>query len=69
MTKLGRYIMAPKGSLDEMIYDGNIGFEEMVKFYQNASDADAMRMGIIVKRGDWESFKKLIKKVTGTQLK
>ncbi len=52
-----------------MTYEGNIGFEEMVKFYQKANDDQIEKMEEIIKKDDWESFKKLIRKVTGTKLK
>ncbi len=69
MGKLRNYILAPEGKLDEMTYEGNIGFEEMVKFYQKANDDQIEKMEEIIKKDDWESFKKLIRKVTGTKLK
>jgi enolase len=69
MSKLEKYIRAPEGNLDEMTYEGNIGFAEMVEFYKSASNMDISRMEEVVRKEDWEGFKKLIRKVTGTQLK
>lgn len=67
MTKLKKYIMAP--DVNEASYAGNIGFEEMVKFYQKASQQDIDKMEEIIKNSDWEKFKKMIKRVIGTLLK
>lgn len=55
--------------VDEMTYEGNIGFEEMVKFYQTAKDSDISKMEKLIKSEDWNSFKQLIKKVIGVILK
>ena len=52
MSKLEQFILAPKGSVDEMTYEGNIGFEEMVKFYQTASNMDIARMEEIIGKSD-----------------
>lgn len=67
MTKFKNYILMP--GLDEAAYPGNIGFEEMVKFYQSASKSEVAEMEKIVKKGDWNKFKELITKVTGEKLK
>lgn len=67
MTKLKNYIMAP--DVNEASYVGNIGFEEMVKFYQKASQQDIDGMEEIIKNSDWKKFKKMIKQVIGTVLK
>jgi hypothetical protein len=56
-------------NLDEAAYPNNIGFEEMVKFYQIASNAEIARMENIIKNSDWDKFKALIQKVLGTKLK
>ena len=55
--------------LGEAAYPGNIGFEEMVDFYQVASKSDISEMEKLIKKGDWNKFKDLIKKVTGKDLK
>jgi hypothetical protein len=52
----------------EAAYKGNIGFTELVKFYQVASNADMAKMEKIVKDEDFPAFKKLIKKVLGVDL-
>lgn len=56
-------------NLDEAAYDGNIGFEEMCKFYDVATKAEMQKMEEILKKEDWEKFKNLIQDVTGTRLK
>lgn len=53
----------------EAAYKGNIGFEEMVKFYQEASKDQKKKMEEIIEKGDWDKFTNLIKKVLGTKLK
>lgn len=55
--------------IDEASYPGNIGFEEMAKFYRKATDEDISKMEKILKKGDWHAFKKLIQKVLGVILK
>jgi len=54
--------------LIEVAYAKNIGFEEMVSFMQVATIAQTKQMEKIVKKSDWTSFKKLIKKVLGKEL-
>lgn len=48
--------------LNEASYQNNIGFEEMVKFYKNATRAQSAEMDKIIIAEDWAAFKKLIKK-------
>ena len=55
--------------MEKAAYAHNMGFEEMVKFYQKASTADIAAMESHIKSDDWDSFKKLIKKVLGVTLK
>lgn len=65
MAKFGDYVK----KVDEASYSGNIGFEEMTKFYQKADKKDEDEMEKILKNDDWDGFKKLIKKVLGVLLK
>jgi hypothetical protein len=67
MTKFKNFIYMP--GLDEAAYPGNIGFEEMVEFYKVASKPEISEMEKLIKKGDWNKFKDLIKKVTGKDLK
>lgn len=59
--------MGPK-RIDEAIYYGNLGFEELVKFYKIATKEDKKEMEKILKAGDWLKFKSLIAKVTNERL-
>jgi len=65
--KLKNYILAP--TIEEAAYPGNIGFEEMSTFYQVASSSEIKQMEKVIKEGDWNKFRLLIKKVTGKELK
>ncbi len=56
-------------TIQEVSYKYNIGFEEMAKFYQQASSSEIKQMEKLAKRNDWNGFKKLIKKVLGINLK
>jgi hypothetical protein len=53
----------------EATYTGNIGFAEMVSFFQKATDSEITAMEKIVKKSDWNAFKKIIEKVLGKKLK
>lgn len=55
--------------LFEAAYPGNLGFEEMMRFFQKASEKDVVKMQKIVKDENWEDYKKIIKKVLGVSLK
>jgi len=63
--KFNKYI----DRVEEASYSGNIGFEEMVKFYDKASTDDVSKMEKFLNNDDWDGFKKLIKKVLGILLK
>lgn len=55
--------------LNEASYHGNIGFTELVEFYQKANKKQIDELEEIIKREDWSSFKKYIEKVLGVKLK
>lgn len=55
--------------LSEAAYSGNIGFEEMCKFYDVATPAEEEKMKKILHDEDWEAFKKLINEVLKIKLK
>ena len=57
-----------KKYIDEAAYMGNLGFEEMARFYQVANDNQIDQLEKILKKNDWTAFKKLIKKVLGVSL-
>jgi len=46
----------------------NVGFEEMVNFYNAADPRQIKKMEKIVKANDWRKFKALIKEVLGVEL-
>lgn len=52
-----------------MVYEKNIGFEEMMKFVTVATDAEQAEMDAIVAREDWDAYKALIKRVLKDKLK
>jgi len=54
---------------NEAAYIGNIGFEELVKFYKIADKSDIKKMEEIIKNNEWIAFKRLIRKVTRVNLK
>ncbi len=55
--------------MNEASYKNNIGFQEMVEFYQKASSSEIKQMETMIKTDSWNGFKKLIKKVLGVNLK
>lgn len=55
--------------INEAAYDANLGFEELCKFYQIASQKELKKLEEILKNEDWESFKRLIKKCLKISLK
>ena len=57
-----------KCCITEAAYPGNVGFAEMVKFYQTATDEQIKKMEKIIKNEDWEGFKKMIEKILKTKL-
>jgi hypothetical protein len=56
-------------SMNEAAYQGNIGFQEMIEFYNQASDDDIKRMEKWIKKGSWKAVKALFYKVLGVRLK
>jgi hypothetical protein len=54
--------------LNEIAFGGNVGFEEMVKFYQKATPDQIKEMEKVTKANDWKGFKRLIKKVLNVKL-
>lgn len=49
-------------------YAGNVGFEEMTKFYKVASKEDQNLMDQFANQGNWQNIKNLIRKVLGITL-
>lgn len=56
-------------TLFEASYSGNLGFVEMMKFFQKASKKEQDEMKKIVDNEDWEGYKKLIFKVLKIKLR
>lgn len=55
--------------IKEAVYSGNIGFEEMVLFYQKANPAQIKDMESMIKKKSWKGVKRLFKKILGIELK
>jgi hypothetical protein len=55
-------------AIKEASYAGNIGFVEMVQFYQKATAQQIKQMESLVKKNSWIGVKKLFKNVLGVQL-
>lgn len=66
MSKFRKFIIGP--GVDEASYQGNLGFEEMVKFYRKANDSEIKEMEAAIKKSDWEKFKYIIYKVINIKL-
>jgi len=56
--------------LNEATYKGNLGFEEMVKFWNKAKKEDLQAMNKILSKPkpSFDEFKELIRKVVGIEL-
>lgn len=52
----------------EAVYQGNMGFEEMLTFYRKASDEDIRRMEKLLSKNKFALAWNLLKKVTGIKL-
>ena len=59
--------MAP-GLMNEAAYPGNIGFEELVKYYQIANKKEVRIIEDLIRKEDWSGFKVQIQKVVGVKL-
>lgn len=66
--KFENYITEPRIT-NEASYKGNLGFEEMCKYYQKANQSEIDELKKIIKKEDWDGFKKQIKKVIDVSLK
>ncbi len=62
-------VIEKEEAIQEASYAGNIGFEEMVNFYQEATNMQIKAMESLIKNGSWTGVKKLFKKVLGISLK
>ena len=55
--------------MNEASYDGNIGFEELAKFWKISTPTQKKKMNEVLEKEDWNAFKELIRIVVGTKLK
>jgi len=55
-------------TLQEIAYAKNVGIHEMFRFMQIATPEQEDEMETIIMSDDWEGYRKLIKKVLGTEL-
>lgn len=55
--------------IKEISYSGNIGFEEMILFYQKANPNDIKKMEMLIRKKSWEGIRKLFKKILNIELK
>lgn len=55
--------------LKEASYAGNLGFEEMIRLYQKATEEQIKKIEDIIRKGDESAFKKIVKKILGVTLK
>lgn len=65
-SKLLEKILAP--GLPEAAYPGNLGFEELVNFYDVATDSERKQLDKAIKKNNWYEFKLLIQKVLNVTL-
>jgi hypothetical protein len=62
-------IIEREETIQEAAYAGNIGFVEMVEFYQKADQKNIKKMESLIKKGSWTGVKKLFRMVLGVELK
>lgn len=55
--------------ITEASYKGNIGVMEMMKLYQKLTSKEIEELEEIIKEEDWKSYKKIVKKHLGIDLK
>lgn len=60
--------MRAREFITEASYKGNVGFMEVMKFYQSANEDQVQEFQGYMEDGDTESAWKLIQQVTGTKL-
>jgi len=53
----------------EAPYTGNLGFEEMMKFYEVATEREISQLESLIDSGKEKQAWKLIQKITGMKLK
>ena len=55
--------------IKEAVYKGNLGAMEYFQLIQKASKKEEKEIEKAVKEGDWDTYKKLVKKILGITLK
>jgi len=53
----------------EAAYNGNQGFAEMVKLFQQGTPAEIKELEKIIAKEDWVAYKKIVKRILGVKLK
>jgi HPt (histidine-containing phosphotransfer) domain-containing protein len=53
----------------EASYKGNIGFMEMVQLYQKATPKEVEEIEEIIRKNDWDEYKRIVKRILGINLK
>ena len=56
-------------NVDEVAYNGNMGFHEMFLFYNKADNKDVNKLESLIKRKKFKEAWKLVQDVTGITLK
>jgi hypothetical protein len=58
----------PKESVSEVSYPGNIGFHEVMNFYEKASEIEKTLFNVFMKDQDYKKAWELVQRVVGTRL-
>lgn len=61
--------MKPSAKRVAAVYAGNLGFVELIKFYEVASERDTKRMQFLLETDKLKQAWELLKRVTGMRLK
>ena len=61
--------MKPSAKRVAAVYAGNLGFAELIKFYEVASERDTKRMPFLLETDKLKQAWELLKRVTGVRLK
>jgi hypothetical protein len=61
--------MKPSAKRVAAVYAGNLGFVELIKFYEVASERDTKRMQFLLETDKLKQAWELSKRVTGVRLK
>jgi len=60
--------MIPFRLLHELAYEGNVGIQELMEFYQLATDGEKEDLERLFAEADIEGALRLMQQVTGTEL-